>query len=136
MEQKDYLMREINKIGLILNAFRQKIFGGKENLTTNIENQIETAKGMLFNETKFDFDKFLDSDKEESNEYVCSFEGFNVDNIELLAKCISQIGFSEKTTNSKKYLAKALQLYELCNLKSNTYSFEREANIQTIKNAL
>ncbi len=136
MEQKDYLMREINKIGLILNAFRQKIFGGKESFATNIENQIETAKVMLFNETKFDLDKFLDSDKEASNEYVCSFEGFNVDNIELLAKCVSQIGFSGKTTNSKKYLAKALQLYELCNLKSNTYSFEREANIQAIKNDL
>jgi hypothetical protein len=136
MEQKDYLLREIDKIGLILIAIWQKIFGGKVSLATSLENQIETVKEMLLNEAKFDLDKFLDSDNEESNKYLCSFESFNVNNIELLAKCISQIGFNEKSNNSKRYLEKALQLYDLCNLKSNTYSFERETNILTIKNAL
>ena len=136
MEQKDYILREIEKIGAILIAIQQKIFGGKKSLTTRLENQIETTKAMLLNEIQFDLDKFLDLDIQESNEYLCSFEGFNIDNIELLAKCISQIGFNQKSNNSKKYLEKALQLYDLCNLKSNTYSFEREANRLTIKNAL
>ena len=133
MEQKDYLLREIEKMGLILIAIRQKLFGGKENLSITLENQFEAAKNMLLNGTDFDIDKFLTLNIEESNEYICSFEGFNVENMELLAECISQIGFSDK---SQKHLEKALQLYELCDLKSKTYSVERETNIEAIKNTL
>ena len=136
MEQKDYLLREIEKIGAIIRAIRQKIFGGKENLAITIEHQIENAKGQLLNEMNFDLDKFFDLNIEASNEYILSFEGFNIENIELLAECVSEIGFSDKCDNSKKYLEKAQQLYELCTLKSKTYSIERETNIIAIKNAL
>ena len=136
MEQKDYLLREIEKIGLIMSAIRQKIFGGKENTAITLESQVEAAKGLLLNETDFDLDIFLDLNKEESDKYISSFEGFSVENIELLAECISQIGFSDNPNNSRKYLEKALQLYELCKLKSKTYSFERETNVMKIKSAL
>ena len=119
-----------------MSAIRQKIFGGKENIAITLESQVEAAKGLLLNETDFDLDIFLALNKEESDKYICSFEGFSVENIELLAECISQIGFNDKPNNSRKYLEKALQLYELCKLKSKTYSFERETNVIKIKNAL
>jgi len=133
MEQKDYLMREVEKIGLIISAIRQKIFGGKGNTAITLEMQIKDAKDMLFNGANFDIDKFLNSTVEDSNEYISSFIGFNNDNIELLANYFFQIGLSDKSDNSKKYLEKALQLFELCNLQDKTYSFERELNIKTIK---
>lgn len=136
MEQRDYILREIEKIELILRAIRQNILGGQDRLAINIEKQVDDAKGMLLNELNFDIDKFLLLNIEESNEYLSNFEGFNIDNIEQLSECISQIGFSNKSELSKKYLEKALQLYELINLKSKTYSFERERNIMKIKNAL
>ena len=136
MTQRDLILVEIEKIGVIINAIRQKLFGGKENMSITLEAQIENAKGMLLSETNFDLDIFLDLDIEKSNDYICSFEGFSIENIELLAEYISQIGFNDKCECSKKYLEKALQLYEFCNLKSKTYSFEREANIKAIKNAL
>jgi hypothetical protein len=136
MLQRDYILKEIEKIGAIVNAIRQKIFGGKGNLAITLEHQIENAKGQLLNELNFDLDKFLDLNIDESNEYILSFEGFSIENIELLAECFSEIGFSDKYDLSKKYLGKALQLYDLCNLKSKTYSMERETNIMAIKNAL
>jgi hypothetical protein len=136
MEQKDYLLREIEKIGAIVSAIRQKIFGGKGNLAITLEHQIENAKGQLLNETNFDLDKFLDLNIEESNGYILSFEGFNVENTEILADCFSEIGFNGNLENSENYLEKALQLYNLCGEKSNTYSFERETNINAIKNIL
>ena len=136
MVQRDYILREIEKMGAIINAFRQKIFGGSENLAITLEKQIENSKEMLLNEMNFDFDKFLTLNTEDSNEYISGFEGFSVENIELLADCLSQIGFDDNCDNSKIYLEKSLQLYELCNLKSKTYSFEREANISVIKNIL
>lgn len=136
MEQKDYLLREIEKIGLIISAIRQRLFGGKEGLAINIEQQVETEKGMLFRELNFDLDKFLMLDIEETNNYLNKFEGFNVENIEHLAEVISQIGFSENFDKFTIYLEKALRLYELVNLKSKTYSTERQKKIVTIKDAL
>lgn len=136
MEQKDYLLREIEKIGLIIRAIRQRLFGGKDSFAKNIEQQVEAEKGMLFRELNFDLDKFLMLEVEETNNYLNKFEGFNVENIEHLAEVISQIGFSEKFDNSEIYLEKALQLYELVNQESKTYSGEREKKIITIKSIL
>ena len=136
MEQKDYILREIEKIGMIISAIRQKLFGGKENLSVTIEKQLMDVKEMLLSGTNFDLDKFLSLNIEDSNEYISSFKGFSVENIELIAECISKLCLSDNSGVSKEYLGKALQLYEICNLKSKTYSLERETNIKTIKNAL
>lgn len=132
MEQKDYLMREVEKIGLIMSAIGQKIFGGKGNIAITLEKQIKDAKDILLNEANFDLDKFLNSTIQDSNKYISSFIGFNNDNIELLANYLFQIGLSDESDNSKKYLEKALQLFELCNFQDKIYSFERESNIKTI----
>ena len=131
-----FLLREIEKIGAILRGILQKVFGGKGNEAITLEHQIANAKGELLRETNFDLDKFLDPKTEYSNEYILSFAGFSVENIGLLAEYLSEIGFSDKCDNSKKYLEKSLQLYNLCNLKSKTYSFGREAKITAIKHAL
>lgn len=136
MEQKDYLLREIEKIGLIIRAIRQRLFGGKDSMAINIGQQVEAEKGMLFKELNFDLDKFLLLGVEETNIYLNKFEGFNVENIEFLTEVIAQIGFSEDFEKSEIYLEKALRLYELVNRKSKTYSTERQKKIVTIKDAL
>jgi len=132
MEQRDYILREIEKIGAILRAIKQKLFGGNINLAIVIEIQTENVKEILLTQANFDLDKFMNLNIKDSNEYITNFNGFNIENIELLAECITQIGFNEKCVDSKKYLEKALQLYDLCNLKSGTYSIEREANVKAI----
>lgn len=136
MEQKDYILREIEKIGLIIKLIRQKLFFSKENLSLSIENQFINMKEMLFEGTDFDFDKYSSMNLEESNEYINSFKGFSIENIELLAECIYEKCINENHPDAKKYLEKSLQLYELCNLKSKTYSIDRETIILKIKNAL
>ena len=136
MEQKDYILREIEKIGMIISAIRQKLFGGNGNLSLTVEKQLNELKGMLLSEANFDLDEFLSLNIKESNEYISRFKGFSVENIELIAECISKICLSDNSSVSKEYRGKALQLYEICNLKSKTYSLERETNIKTIKNAL
>jgi hypothetical protein len=132
MERKDYLLKEIEKIGAILNVIRQKIFGSKTNTAITLEHKIEFAKEKLLNGINFDLDKFLNLNAKDSDEYILSFAGFNVENIEILAECLVQIGFNDNCKDSKKYLEKTLQLYNLCNLKSKTYSFERETIISKI----
>lgn len=136
MEQKDYILREIEKIGLIISSIRQKLFGTKEYLSLTIVNKINYASGLILEESDFNLNKFLSLNIDESNEYISSFKGFSNENIELLTYFISQTCMNDNTRDSKKYLEKALQLYELCNLKSKTYSLKRENIIITIKNAL
>jgi hypothetical protein len=91
---------------------------------------------MLLSGADFDLNMFLNLNEDESKTYIGRFKGFNIENIELLAEDISRIGFEKESDNSKKYLEKALQLYELCKTKSKTYSFEREAKTDAIKRAL
>jgi hypothetical protein len=136
MVQRDYILKEIEKIAAVISAFSQKVFGGKGNSVIVPEKQIESVKEMLLNEMNFNLDKFLVLNREELDEYISGFPGFSVENMELFANCLSQTGFDEHCDCSKKYLEKALRLYELCNAKSKTYSFEREENIRKLKNVL
>ncbi len=132
MERRDYILLEIEKIGELLTAIKQKLFGGKENLAITIEKQTEETKDILLTELNFDMDKFLALDRDESEQYLSEFKGFDIENTEQLADIVSQTGFAGK---SKKHLEKALQLYELCRLNSKTYSWDRERKITEIKNA-
>jgi len=133
MEQKDYISREIEKLGLILRAISQKIFRGNEKMSINIEKQVDDTKGVLVSEIGFDIDKFVDLDIEDYEKYLGNYKGFNIDNIELLADFSYQIGLIIKSDKSKRYLEKALQLYQLIIIKSKTYSFEREMKVLEIK---
>ncbi|HBC39500.1 MAG TPA: hypothetical protein DEP71_09120 [Porphyromonadaceae bacterium] len=136
MERRDYLLLEIEKIGLVLTAIKQKLFGGKENLAITVNKQMEETKDILLNGLNFEFDKFLTLDMDESIQYLDSFNGFNVENTDELAGFFLGLGIKDNSSPSKEYLEKALQLYTISNLKSKTYSMEREMHIMKIKNAL
>jgi hypothetical protein len=136
MEQEDYILREIEKIGIILRYIREKLFPGKGIVSTSTSEQLHGMKEIVLTETGLDIDKFLSLNVEDSNEYINSIKGYNSVNIELLAGCISQICLQDSTAASKKHLEMALQLYELSNRKNQTYSLERENAIMSIKNAL
>ena len=43
MEQKDYIMREVEKINAVLNAIRVLIFGGEGNIGMTLESQNKRA---------------------------------------------------------------------------------------------
>jgi hypothetical protein len=136
MEQRDFLQREIEKIGKILSAFRQILKGGGDNTAITLEEQSEATREMLLDATGFNLDEFLSLNTGDADDYIVNSKGFNIDNIELLAECMAESGFSDKSGKSKMYLEKALQLYELCNRESKTFSFVREANIKKIKEAM
>lgn len=136
MEQKDYLLREIEKIGMMLNYIREKFFHGKSKQSGDVSDQFIAMKEMVLTETGLDLDRFLALNMEDAIGYINSFKGYNTANIELLADNITQLCLAMDTPATKNHLLVALQLYELCNLKSRTYSAVREENIAIIKNTL
>ena len=134
MEQKDYILREIEKMAAILGAIRQKLFGGSDNLSLSVEKQFDETKDMLLNDAGFDLEKFMSVDKAEGNAYLSGIKGLSVENIELLAECVAGLGSGGKSDTFRLYYEKALQLYDYCNDKSKTFSLEREERIEAIKN--
>lgn len=131
MERKDYLLREIEKIGVLMRALRQKLFGGeKENFSIAPEWQMEEFREMLLSDANLDLDKLLSLDQKKTQAYLSELSGFNVSNIELLAETLAQIGLEHQ---SEPFLTKALELYGICNQLDRTWSPERESNIRKIK---
>ncbi len=136
MEQRDYLLREIEKIGMVIRAIRQKLFGGTDELAVSVETQAETLKEMLLSEAYLDIDVLVALNPAETEKYLASLKGFNTENIELLAKTLTELSINGDSADSRTMLEKALQLYEICNLRDRTFSFEREAAVNQIKEVL
>lgn len=136
MEQKDYLMKEIEKIGLLLRAIIGGFINKKENLYITAENHFEITKEMLLNEIGFDLNRFITLNEAASNMYLLQFKGINSENIELLAEVITQFGIHEQSGDKRMFFEKAIQLYELCERTDKTFSLDRNRKINEIKNAL
>lgn len=133
MEQKDYLLREIEKIGAVMRAILNRFTGNTENLAITIEKRFEQTKEQLFAVTGLDLDEFLKLDMAETKEFIMHFKGINIVNLELLAEILFHLGMENKSGNENIILSKALILYELCNETDKTYSIERELKIEMIK---
>lgn len=136
MEQRDYILREIEKIGMVIRAIRQKLFGSPDDLAITVDNQAETLREMLLDEAYLDLDELVALDPTETDRYLAGLKGFNTENIELLAQTLSDIGLNGEAPASRPLLEKALQLYEICTLRDRTFSFEREAAVIRIKEVL
>jgi hypothetical protein len=136
MEQKDYLMREIEKIGLLLRSILGSLVNINENLSIEVQYPFEQAKELLIHEINFDLEKFLTLDESATKKYLSEFTGINSSNLELLAEIVFQFGISEQCDNKRIFLEKALQLYELCSYTDKTFSSQRESRINEIKNRL
>lgn len=133
MEERDFIKREIEKIGVIMRAIWGYLFGGKDRTATTIGTEVVMSKDMLKKEMNFDVDEFLLLDESESIEYLKGFEGLDFHNQESLADILAEIGNREEPHASKLYLGKALFLYELITKQSQTYSFEREEKAAKIR---
>jgi len=136
MEQKDYILREIEKIGMVLRAILNRLMGSGDSPAIQIEKQFEETKEMLANQMDFDLEKFLAHNEANSMKYLSQYRGINLENIETLAKVLMQMGLQRNSTHKKSYLEKALHLFNHCNQSDKTFSFEREENIAIITNEL
>lgn len=112
MEQKDYLLREIEKIGDIIRAIRQKLFGGTDQSAISVNNQAEALKEMMLSEAFIDLDEILALDAEETDEYLAGQKGFNVENIELLARTLADIGMTSAPPESCTLSGEAINILD------------------------
>ena len=136
MEQRDYILREIEKIGLLLRGIFNKLTGKGEDYALATEDHFEEAKELILRETGFEIDLFLSLENSEIEHYISEFEGIRESNVELLADVLKAVGMKIDPAKRKEYLERALYLYELCNSIDKTFSFDRESKISEIKRIL
>jgi hypothetical protein len=136
MEQKDYLLREIEKIGALFSLIFSKLLGKELKVALSVERQFEDEREMLLRDAGFDMELFLSLKEKEIQEYLAKFSGINTANMELLADIIKEMGMKSEPVSGKVCLKKALSLYELCNATDKTFSFERVDKMNEIKSAL
>ncbi len=133
MQQKDFILREIEKISVMLQYLIGKVIPSKtiqEHQTTekliNKELQEQYGKDLksILNVNQYDFDTVFSKNK-----------GFTYENIELLADLLYTLGNNEYS-KAPEYLHKALEIYNYIDVKSKTFSFERINKINAIKTFL
>ncbi len=133
MEQKDYILREIEKIGVMLRYLLGKMMPAKSVEETN--NITEEINNELFENIGYDISSLLNISKNEFNEIFKYNKGFNLENIELLAEFLYNVSIKD-INKSKVVLQKSLELFEYVNKTGKTFSIERETKIDEIKNEL
>jgi hypothetical protein len=84
VQQSDYLLREIEKIGLFLRMLFDKI--------THREVRAQEAIDMLRQEIGFDMDRFLSLESSEIEPFILQQNGFRGSNIELLGDLLKVLG--------------------------------------------
>ena len=131
MEQKDFILREIEKISIMLQYLIGKFIPSKtiqEQQTTEelINKELQEHYGndlnFILNVNRSDFETVFSKNK-----------GFTYKNIELLADLLYTLGNNQYLKDTI-YITKALELYEYIDTKSKTFSFERTDKINKLKN--
>lgn len=134
MEQKDFILREIEKIGAMIAGLIGKMIAIKEK--GFIQEDELTALNEEFKEnTQLDLDRILDVHDDDLDQLLSTELGFDEHNIELLADLFSAIAPLQKL-NREVFIRKAIVLYEFANKKSKTYSLERAEKVRQLNNLI
>ena len=135
MQKEDYILREIEKIGIMLQMMIKKLVVTREKLPEQFYNQLGDIKTNLA-EMEFDLDLFLELNNQESSTYLSGFGTLNSRNIEYLGDLLKEMGTRSEPYMDKNCLNKAVYLYEYCNTTERTFSVERENKILELSKIL
>lgn len=136
MASRDYLIRQIEEMGLFLALLLRRILKMKEEKQ---EEQMESAvKEALIQEAKLDIDQVIILENQDfiqvAKEYFTSD-----DQLEKLADILKVLGLDiEKsfTLTKVNYLRKSLFLYDYLQESSTNFSFERKIKIEELQEVL
>lgn len=136
MEQKDYLLREIEKIGLMISMLLEKIRHkeGKEEAT--YEEQENEVSGWLKKEMGFEIADFNSLPDSEEEPYLRGLHGFSSPNLELLGDLLMAMGIEAGGSSGSPYLKGARKIFTRIELLDRSYSIERQEKIEKLDTLL
>jgi hypothetical protein len=133
MEQKDFILREIEKIKTLLLSIIGEIVPSKSIIEQQrteelISNQIKVLYGKNLN-------YILNLEKGYFDAEFSHNKGFNFENIELLGDLLFTLG-NDDFNLKIAHLKKAVELYRFIDNMSKTFSFERQEKIRIIESLM
>ncbi len=134
MEQRDYILREIEKISVMLLAILGKFRQIKS------KKQFEQAKDMIDSDLKESTGVTLDDLLSVSQDDLISFmndnKGFDKRNMELLSDLLLAFADHSSEDTSINLINKAIIILEYIDRKTLTFSLERSSKISLLKEKL
>ncbi len=134
MEQRDYILREIEKISVVIMAIlgRFRMINSKrqfEQERSMIDSDLEESAGITLND-------ILAFSGDELIAFLDSNQGFDPGNMELFADLL--IAFADNTDEEENtdLLKKAVIILEHTDSKTRTFSMERSSKIAGLKKML
>lgn len=116
MEKRDLIQAEIEKLGFFLQRLLANFLNG--NSVGNSVEAVDLVTNELKNELDFNLPFFVSLSNVEMEKYISNFK-FNEHHLEKLADLLLEMN------SSKTYLIRALELLNLVDKTSNSFSFER-----------
>lgn len=122
MEKRDFIQAEIEKLGFFLQRLLANFLNS--NSAANSIEAINSVTNELKSELDFDLPLFVSLSKDEMKKYLSNFK-FNEQHLEKLADLMTELSSSKANNESKAYLTKTIEILDLVDELSNSYSFER-----------
>ncbi|MCF8335958.1 MAG: hypothetical protein K9H65_05085 [Bacteroidales bacterium] len=134
MEQRDYILREIEKIHVLLQALLGRITGGNTDIPP-VSEDFEQVNKQVINDTRIDLNVLLKSGSEQFDNIFKKEYGYSVANIELFADMLAEMAKKAEGSLKDQLNQKALETYEYVDGLSNSFSFDRRKKMDVLRNS-
>lgn len=135
MEQRDYILREIEKIQIVLQALLNKVTGGNSDIPP-LNEDFEQANQHFINDTRVDLNMLLKSNSNQFDNIFKQENGYNEANIEMFADILAEMAKKAEENLKDQLNQKALETYEYVDDLSNSFSFQRRKKMDDLKKKL
>ncbi|MEE4215953.1 MAG: hypothetical protein V2I34_12880 [Bacteroidales bacterium] len=131
MEQRDYILREIEKISVVILAILGKFKKIKS------KKQFEDERSMIDSELKdstgLTIESLLSVPEEDLISYLAGRKDFDTGNMELLAGLLVAFEANMDRDEGRTLLKKAIGILEYIDRETRTFSMERSMKINELK---
>ena len=131
MEQRDYLLRQIELMAEVLANLIRRLLGLKE---INEEEALQTTDEMLRENLNISIAELLNTPLDKTADLILDREGIHESNIDLFAEVLFiNAKASNDPVRKRKLYERALELYNWLDRKTGTFSIERHQKMNEIK---
>lgn len=132
MEQRDYLMRQVEQLGYVLGKMLSKLLFLKENGTVSTETVYQVFKEEL----DFDINELIDIEKDKLIDTLRNDPRLRTVNLEKLADIFLFVAENTNSNKRDQLFRKSLMIYQYMEGQDNTYSYSRNLKIAKINERL
>jgi hypothetical protein len=134
MEQRDYILREIEKISTLILGMLGRL------KAISSPKQFEQEREALFGEFKevtgLSIDDILAADPGQVRDLLTDKRGFNLSNIDSLADLLYEFSYTLEADESSQCIQKAIMLLEWLAMEEKTFNLDRERRLADYRKEL